>query len=105
MDTTVERSSPKASLCVAGDGIDKAVIHPLIAINQPFPLARFWIETDNPVVTANADRIIIALKQSVNMVSYLCERRRKHLLQTPVSMHQQQSLLPGSQPHTSVAGL
>ena len=49
MDTTVERSSPKATLCVAGDGIDKAVIHPLIAINQPFPLARFWIETDNPV--------------------------------------------------------
>ena len=75
MDTTVERPHPEAAFHIAGDGIHKAVARAPIVIHQPLPLTGLRVKTDNPVVTADADCIVVALEQGMDMVSHLRERR------------------------------
>ena len=97
-NTAVERAYPLATLVVGGEGIDETVV-------ELHPLAGLGVEAHQTVVAADGDAVVGLFVERMDMPSHLGQLRMEHLLEPPVVVHEQESLLPRAQPQAAVAGL
>ena len=94
----IEGAYPQSAFRVAGDGIHKTVV-------KFCPLTCLWVQTYHTVVTTDADVFLRQFIEGVDMPSHFRLLRIEYLLQCPVVVHQQQSVLPGAKPEPSVFSL